>query len=217
MRSQNKKRSDIDKLKDGGLRSWHVIFVLVLFVIMLWAVIFSYNNREGVVTDILYKAYDNDLILNGAFVEHVNIGGLTKEQAVRKVNENYVYPVTKCVITFTAGSGKYKKDYTVEELGLSYDVEGIVDKAYKLGRKSGKSDTMEAVQELGDRREFLTPDFNLDDGKIRSAINTMSDELEKMGIKADKEMMMETLHDSLEKMVVIPPEDSVYYIPEISE
>ncbi len=217
MRSQNKKKSDMEKLREGGLRLWHIIAIVILFIIMLWAVVFSYNNRKGVGTELIYKAYDNDLILNGAFVEHVNVGGLTKEQAVKKVNEQYVYPVTKCVLTFIDMSDSYKKDYTAEELGLSYDVKDTVDKAYKLGRSGNKLERIAAATELGNRREFLALGFDVDKGRIKAAVNEMDSELSKMDIKMDKDRLEGMLYDMLQRMTVTEDnEDQVVYIPEKS-
>lgn len=217
MRSQSKKKSDIEKLREGGLRLWHIIAIVVLFIIMLWSIAFSYSNRKGIATELMYKTYDNDLILNGAFVEHVNIGGLTKEQAVKKVNKQYVDPITKCVMTFIADSGDYEKSYTVEELGLSYDVKSIVDEAYKLGRKGNKLEVITAAQELSERREFLTPRFNIDKSKLKSVINEMDNELAKTDVKMDKDGLEEMLYNMLQKRTSVHNEDEeVIVIPELS-
>lgn len=216
MRSQYKKKSDIEKLRDGGLRIWHIIVIIILFIIMIWSFRYAYNNRKGIGTELIYKAYNNDLILNGAFAEHVNIGGLTKKQAEEKINEQYVYPITKCVITFTDQSGDYKRDYTVGELGLSYDVKGLVDKAYKLGRSGSKQEIIASVNELGDRREFLTPQFHIDEGKIHSVVNEINRDLSGTGIKMNKDILEKSLYTMLEDMTVMEAEDRVVTIPEIS-
>ncbi len=190
-----KKKSDMEKLRDGGLRIWHIIAILVLFVLMVFSLIYSYNNRKGIGTELIYDQYDNNLILNGVFAENVNIGGLTKKQAEDKINREYVLPRTSEKVAFTYKD--YKKEYTKGELGLGYNVGEVVNEAYKTGRSGGKLETIINATEIADRREFITIVPDIDEGKIKSAASQVSGDIAKMGAKADKEGIITMIEDSL--------------------
>ncbi len=206
MRAKGKK-SDIDKLKEGGLRLWHVIAITVLFVVMICSVIYCYNNRKGIGTEVMYDAYDNDLIFNGLFVESVNVGGLTKKQAEDKINRVYVQPKTSAIVTFRHDD--YSKDYTMGELGLEFNISKAVNEAYKAGRKGSKVERIAYADEVASRKEFITIEYDVSQSKINSAVNDVSKELGRLGVKVDKDMLKNTLKD----VTVQNWEDTIVEVP----
>lgn len=203
-----KKKSDIEKLRDGGLRLWHIVAIALLFILMVCAVVYSYDNRRGIGTELLYDTYDNDLILNGLYVESVNVGGLTKEQAEEKVNREYVQPFTSCELEFQYKD--YTSKYTMEDAGLEFNVKKAVNEAYKAGRKGSKLDRIAYADEVADRREFIAIEFGTDEGKENSLVNTVSRELSKTGIKANKSRLKLMLDSTLERGRY---EDSIISVP----
>ncbi len=202
-----KSKSSMEKLKDGGFRIWHVAVIVLLFAAMIWAVIYSYNNRRGIGTEPLYDAYENDLILNGVFAESVNIGGLTKKQAEDKINREYVEPKTSVVLTFSYED--YSKDYTKGELGLGFNVKEVIDKAYKTGRSGSKVERIAYASELADMHEFIAIEQKIDEGSMKAAIDQISDDIAKMGAKVDKEGIKAMIDDNMANV----NEDSILTVP----
>lgn len=202
-----KSKSSMEKLKDGGFRIWHVAVIALLFAAMIWAVIYSYNNRRGIGTEPLYDAYENDLILNGVFAESVNIGGLTKKQAEDKINREYVEPKTSVVLTFCYED--YSKDYTKGELGLGFNVKEVIDKAYKTGRSGSKVERIAYASELADMHEFIAIEQKIDEGSMKAAIDQISDDIAKMGAKVDKEGIKAMIDDNMANV----NEDSILTVP----
>lgn len=75
----------------------------------------------------------SDKIITGIYIKGVEVAGLTKEQAIEKVtNEfNNVLPNNLTVI-----HGEYETQLNLEDLGANLNIEEAVNRAYNIGRDS---------------------------------------------------------------------------------
>ena len=76
---------------------------------------------------------DKGTILNGIHIGGTDVSGLTKDEAVRKIND-YISGLSS--ETFTVSCGSETRTIQVSDLGFSWDPNGVVDEAVQLG-KSG--------------------------------------------------------------------------------
>lgn len=75
----------------------------------------------------------SDKIITGIYIKGVEVAGLTKEQAIEKVtNEfNNVLPNNLTVV-----HGEYETQLNLEDLGTNLNIEEAVNRAYNIGRDS---------------------------------------------------------------------------------
>jgi len=79
-------------------------------------------------------ASSGDSVENGIKIANVDVGGLTKDEARAKVQEELVAPLQKPVTISTAGSDMR---LTAKQARTTVDVEATVDKAIEEGREGG--------------------------------------------------------------------------------
>ena len=178
-------------------------------VTAIWSITFAINSKTNTAINRAYEALDTNLIYNGVFIEEVNIGCLTKEQAIKKATNEYAKP--RLERTFTISSGSYSKDVTYEDLGASYDIAKTVKEAYQLGRSGSKDKQLEKDENLEDRKEYLVSSLSIDKSKMKSTLNEIAKEVE--GNVIDGEVNVDALMENLEKDMLIGQNDIVYNIP----
>lgn len=190
------------------------IFIVIGVVFFLFTAIFSINfaakSKMNTAFDRYFEALDSDLIYNGVYLEEVNIGGLTKEQAVKKGNADYAG--RRLEREFTLKYGNYSKDVTYDDLGGEYDIESSVNEAYKLGRSGSKSARVEYAQNLEDRREYLVPNFTIDNNKMKTTLEEIAAEVNGSVI-TNAEMDVDRLMEIFEKYMLTNQSSIDIYIP----
>lgn len=199
--------------KTSGINRWYIILgigVVFFFFTAVFSVNFAVNSKINTAVDRYYEALDSDLIYNGIYLEEVNIGGLTKEQAVRKGNTDYAG--TRLKREFTLRYGNYSKNVTYDELGGSYDIESSVNEAYKIDRSGSKSARVEFAQNLEDTREYLVPDFTVDNDKMRATLEEIASEVNGSVI-TNSEMDVDRLMEIFENYMLTNQSDIDIYIP----
>lgn len=98
-------------------------FVVPLFVLIVLALVIS--------TIFALVNLNNSNIMNGVFIEGIDVSGLSKEQAKEKVssiiNSHLTTEITLSYEDFT-------QNITFEQIGASFDVDTAVETAYSVGR-----------------------------------------------------------------------------------
>ena len=95
-----------------------ISFIIIFFILFLGITLYISSS---------------DKIITGIYVKGVEVAGLTKEQAIEKVtNEfNNVLPNNLTVI-----HGEYETQLNLEDLGANLNIEEAVNRAYNIGRDS---------------------------------------------------------------------------------
>ena len=95
-----------------------ISFIVIFFILFLGITLYISSS---------------DKIITGIYIKGVEVAGLTKEQAIEKVtNEfNNVLPNNLTVI-----HGEYETQLNLEDLGANLNIEEAVNRAYNIGRDS---------------------------------------------------------------------------------
>ena len=184
-----------------------LVFFLITAVI---SVNFAVNSKADTSVDVYYEALDSDLIYNGVYLEEVNIGGLTKEQAIKKGNTDYAG--LRQARSFTLMYGRYAKDVTYGELGAEYDIKSAVNDAYKIGRSGSKLERVAFAKNLEDTREYLVPLPSVNKGKMKETLESIAEEVNG-NIITDGEMDIDRLMEMFEEYIMTNQSDMNIYIP----
>lgn len=87
------------------------------------------------IVSVFYTSHEikSDRIVNGVRIDGIKVSGLTKEEAVNKVNSTKEVAVEESKIKFVNNENIYS--VPVKELGYTTNTPEVVDEAYSIGRK----------------------------------------------------------------------------------
>lgn len=108
-----------ENLKVGTVLGIVFISFIVIFFILFFGITLYISSSDKIIT--------------GIYIKGVEVAGLTKEQAIEKVtNEfNNVLPNNLTVV-----HGEYETQLNLEDLGANLNIEEAVNRAYNIGRDS---------------------------------------------------------------------------------
>ena len=96
-----------------------IIAIAVLVVLAIFSTIFAILN------------IGNDKIVSGISIKGIEVSGLTKEEALQKIQEAVGIELGKDVLI---KKEDYENTVSPEQIEAKYDIEGAVDEAYSVGR-----------------------------------------------------------------------------------
>lgn len=112
------------KRKKKRLRKGRLVFVLFMFIIIVYFIVTSYIYFK-------VKKYSS-LIYPEISVENVDVGGKTKEEAIKLLNKTFDAENIKSNITIKVNNNDYV--INLSKLDLKYDIQNVVDKAFEINR-----------------------------------------------------------------------------------
>lgn len=114
------------------------------------------------------KAENTETIVNGVVVEGIDIGGLTKEEAIAKINE-YVATVTGKQAELSVDGNKAVS--TIGELGYYWKNQDIVSKAAELCKEGNVIERFKAQEDLAHRGISYDIEYDVNNSIMTEAIN----------------------------------------------
>ena len=121
----------------------------------------------------LFSEKDNGLILSNVTVAGVDVGGMTKEEAITAVRLSTENTYTKTDMVVKVNDQKEAIFPSVS--GASLDVEAAVDAAYKLGRTgSSKEKAQDKLNAVSGIAVDITPYLNLNTDAIQTALDKLA-------------------------------------------
>lgn len=183
--------------------------VAFFLVTSIFSVRFAINSKINTAIDTAFEALDSNLIYNGVYIEEVNIGGLTKEQAIQRgISE---YAGRRLAKTLTLCYGTYSKDLTYADLGAEYDIKSTVNEAYKIGRSGSKSARIEKADALETRHEYLVSIISINKNKMKDTLKEVAKEFEALN-PSGSEVDIDKMANTLEKDMLIGLKDTEYNV-----
>ena len=95
-----------------------ISFIIIVFTVFLGITIYISSSNK---------------IIPGIYVKGVEISGLTKEQAVKKITNEFNNVLPNYLTVF---HGDYEIQLNLEDIGANFNIEEVVNRAYNLGRES---------------------------------------------------------------------------------
>lgn len=152
----NKKYQAKNNKKDG------LIIILVLIITILVIVVFS--TIFGIIN------MNSNKIVKGVKSNQIELAGLTKEEAVEKLN-SILNNNEKNVVVVKRGD--VKKEIKLDDINGKFDVEDVVNKAYNLGRENDiVKDNYNTIL-IMIKGENLVANFSYDDELLTKKINEL--------------------------------------------
>lgn len=152
--------------KKDGLQKYTVaisIIAVILFIaVIIFSTIFGLKNRKS------------DKIVSGISIKGIDVSGLTKEEAINKIND---LVNKKTVDNISLIHGDYETSLIPEQIEVKFGIEDAVDMAYGIGR-SGKllKDNYSIVNSYLSKIE-ITPSFTYNDEVLTKFVSEISENL----------------------------------------
>lgn len=163
------------------------------------------------------KAVNQSSFYKGIAVESVNVAGLSKEQAKSKIHAQLDKELDNKHITVQYQDKKW--DFAFDELGIDYNVDSALTKAYNIGRSGNIFERYNTVKRLEKNGQNFDVDFSYDKNDIKKHIiriaeevnvkskdaviklsnGTFSIEPEQSGLVVDVDKTIQIIHDKLTK------------------
>ena len=112
---------------------------------------------------------NDNKIYNGVFIDEVNVGGMTKEEAAIAV-DNFVQSLQQKELAITVGENAAKT--TLEELGYTYDLSDSIEQAFAIGRSGNLIKRYKEIKDIEQETMVFPLNFSVDDSKINEFITT---------------------------------------------
>jgi hypothetical protein len=208
---QNPIVNAVDKFR---FKPWH-IFLLAGLIVLLVISIHTMKSYKSYAQDELTKQeLDMDYIYFNVFASDIQLGGLTKEQAKKKLEKELnVDMIEGRTVELTTYDMTYQKTLTYEELGMSYNVDELVEKAYNYGRTGTEKERLAAIQKLQNVGNFLAPVISYDDAKVRAAIEAIEPDVN-ASLVSGKKLNVERAVQMLEEQLTVNNYGATIYLPE---
>ncbi len=156
---------------------------------LLSAIIFVFLASLGGAIAFVY-AYDQR-IYPGIFIGPVSLGGLTQEEARKKINlatDNYLKnglvfktPERRAVIESVIIA---PKDPDLYYAFVSFDADKMIDRALRVGRESGSFNNLRDLLTVLTFKKIIPLDFNLDKERLLNALEQNFAYLEELPVEA---------------------------------
>lgn len=180
-------RDEAHSLNIQKRRQGTVIICTVALIILIAMTAFFVSCRENLAASLAQQreeaeikaVLDVDTIYSNVYVNDVNIGGLTKEQAKETLISQVSTILTSRTLTFRFDAIGYSRAFTFAELGVSYDFDSAVEEAYNFGRENADIKQRYAeVMENKDRGKYLTADWLYDGSKVEECVDLVCADLD---------------------------------------
>lgn len=157
--------------KDSTKKNNYFYIAIILLLLVFLSSSFVY----------FYLMLNSKIIAKGIFVNGINIGGMTKDEAVNFLENNIKIPS----FSITA---KFQDKYfvvTSEDINLSYGYHEIVDKAYKIGREGNPIERVREIYVTEKEGKYLNFYPNYDENKLKEFVDKISQEIDKDPVNAN--------------------------------
>ena len=115
---QNNKKS-ANKEKNKKIKKIIISIIIVAIIILLFSTIFALTN------------INNEKIISGVTIKGIEVSGLTKEEAIAKLETTYTKKMeTNIVLQY----GEFNSELNPTLMEVNYEIEQAVNEAYSLGR-----------------------------------------------------------------------------------
>lgn len=150
----------------GNYGLWTVLIVAAITIIMLIGAVFWYclhllNSQSG--------------IFNGVTIAGVDVSGLTRDEAVKRLEAQM--DTVEDNLTFDVVAGEYRYTISPIDLGLTYDTGSAAAKAYNYGRNGGFFDNIRAVYNAKTVGYNVNFDYTYDTSRIDAIAQRIAQEL----------------------------------------
>ena len=118
------------------------------------------------------KAFDTVFAQN-VYIEDLAVGGLTKEEAKAKLEQNISDELSKQQLVFT--NGTVSKEVPLSDLGMTYNIDEIIDMAFKVGHDDSFFEQYNIAQNGVEEAQYFNLQRSINETEITKQLETCSE------------------------------------------
>ena len=130
------------------------------------------------------KTIDNVFVEN-VYIEDLAVGGLTQEEAQAKLEQDIADEMSKHTVVFT--NGEISKEVPLSDLGITYNINEIIDQAFKVGHDKGLFEKYQIAKNGVSPEQHFSLSKTIDDSKLDTVLNSFSEAFYKEPVNATLE------------------------------
>jgi vancomycin resistance protein YoaR len=182
-----------------------------LIVVLAVVVIFSFALAY------FYVLLNSSYIAKGVFIEGLNVGGMEREEALNLLKEKFKIPN----FTIAAVYEGEVFEVTSEDIGLYYDYEETVNKAYQVGREGNILERVKEIYTVGKEGKNFNLSLYYEKKVLDGFVEKIAEKIdkdpenasikivkglksitpEKIGVKVDKEKTLKRMLEEIETAI----------------
>lgn len=154
-----------------------VVIALIASIVIVGAgIIYAVNYFN---TQDMRNTLETDTIYPNILINGINVGGLKKEDAIKKLEQDLQEPFSQNTITFVVDDENV--DFTYGQFGIKYNIEKAVEQAYNYARSGSIEERYDQYERLKMKDVYsFEADFLDDEGELPEEVKaTIRSELEK--------------------------------------
>lgn len=142
--------------------------VIGIVFAILFVIVFA------MLTAIAFYNSNSDKIISGIYIKNVNVSGLTKQEAIAKVNNELEKYMDDSLVLV---HNEYRTEISLEQLEANFDVESAVNAAYSVGKtKNIFKDGVKILHTMFSNIN-IDPVLNINENVLRERISGITSEL----------------------------------------
>ena len=140
-----------------------IIGVVILIGLSLGTIGYMYTQ---------ITAFEN-VFAENVFVEDLAVGGLTKEEAKAKLEQNISEQISKQILVFT--NGELSIDVPFSDLGITYNIDETLDEAFNIGHDEKFFTKYDIAKNGLETKEEFELNRSIDESKIEDVLKNYAD------------------------------------------
>ena len=132
-----------------------------------------YEKRDENILKYISKQTDKEQYFANIFVDGIDVGGLTRDEARGKLDTVIEVPGEDAVLTISADNDRYTQSYTLDQFGIYFDVEGAAEDAYNFARNGTDEENIARFKSLENQKQDFQVMF-YDKDLVRSVVDAIA-------------------------------------------
>lgn len=171
----------------NGKGSKRIIYALVAAICVLavvlgvWGIRYYAYLQEKKLLDAQWAQYEEELLANqgiahGVFIDGVNIGGMTQEQAIEAVEKTHQEFINNAKVQISYEQQRFTVDSTV--VPVRYNTQQLVEQAFAVGREGTREERLDTIRQHLEAPLQLTTDYTFDTSGIASFVQKLAGQID---------------------------------------
>ena len=143
-----------------------IIIILIVIICFILSIIFSLLN------------FGSNKIISGISIGNINISNMTKENANKKLTEVIAKKITpELTLEYTSENNNYEKKLDLSILGIDYNLDAVLNKAYNIGRNGNIFRSNLSIARTMLFKKNLDIELQVDEKMLNTIISDISSNL----------------------------------------
>lgn len=153
---------EIKKTPSDILVIFGILVLIFITIILLICLTFTVINSK------------NTNMIDGIYIQGINVSGLTKEQAKQKIDQVFKENLPEEI---KLKHGEYETSLSLHNLNVNFNLEEAVDIAYQIGRTKNVFQNNLTILKAKFSKIEVTPAFSLDEEQLKKSLEDISSKL----------------------------------------